>query len=69
MASLATIISLSCLKIERIQPSLPWGTFMYAKMTFGLMNAGETFQRTMDISFIGEKEKFVVIYLDDITMF
>jgi hypothetical protein len=47
----------------------PWGTFMYAKMPFGLMNAGETFQREMDIVFIGEKEKIVVIYLDDITMF
>jgi hypothetical protein len=47
----------------------PWGTFMYEKMPFGLMNAGETFQRAMDITFIGEKDKFMVIYLDDITMF
>jgi hypothetical protein len=47
----------------------PWGTFMYAKIPFGLMNAGATFQRAMDISFIGEKGKFVVIYLDDITVF
>jgi hypothetical protein len=34
-----------------------------------LMNAGATFQRSMDIAFIGEKEQFVVIYLDDITGF
>jgi hypothetical protein len=47
----------------------PWGTFIYAKIPFGLMNAGTTFQRAMDIAFIGEKEKFVVIYLDDITIF
>jgi hypothetical protein len=47
----------------------PWGTFMYAKMPFGLMNAGATFQRAMDIAFIGEKYRFVVIYLDDITVF
>jgi hypothetical protein len=47
----------------------PWGTFMYAKMPFGLMNAGATFQRAMDIAFIGEKDKFVMIYLDDITVF
>jgi hypothetical protein len=46
-----------------------WGTFMYAKMPFGLMNAGENFQRAMDIAFIGEKDKFFVIYLDYITIF
>lgn len=40
---------------------------MYAKMPFKLMNAGATFQRAMDISFVGDK--FVVIYLDDITVF
>jgi hypothetical protein len=42
---------------------------MYAKIPFGQMNAGATFQRAMDIAFIGEKDKFVVIYLDDITTF
>jgi hypothetical protein len=42
---------------------------MYAKIPFGLMNTGETFQRAMDIAFIGERDKFVVIYLDDITVF
>jgi hypothetical protein len=46
----------------------PWGTFMYEKMPFGLMNAGATFQRAMDIA-IGEKDRFVVIYLDNITIF
>jgi hypothetical protein len=54
---------------EKTSFTTPWGTFMYAKMPFGLMNARETFQRAMDISFIGEKDKFVVIYLDDITFF
>ena len=29
----------------------PWGTFMYVKIPFGLMNVGATFQRVMDISF------------------
>jgi hypothetical protein len=47
----------------------PWGTFMYAKMPLGLMNAGATFQRAMDIAFVGERDKFVIIYLDDITVF
>jgi hypothetical protein len=44
----------------------PWGTFIYSKIPFGLMNAGATFQRAMDIALIGEKDKFVFIYLDDI---
>jgi hypothetical protein len=42
---------------------------MYEKMPFGLMNAGVTFQRAMGIAFVGEKDKFVLIYLDDITVF
>jgi hypothetical protein len=54
---------------EKTAFTTPWGTFMYEKMPFGLMNAGATFQRAMDISFIGEKDKFVLIYLDDITIF
>jgi hypothetical protein len=54
---------------EKIAFATPWGTFMYDKMPFGLMNARATFQRAMDIAFIGEKDQFVVIYLDDITVF
>jgi len=54
---------------EKTTFTTPWGTFMYAKMPFGLMNAGATFQCAMDRAFIGEKDKFVVIYLDDITIF
>jgi len=42
---------------------------MYSKIPFGLMNAGATFQRAMDIDFVGEKDKFVLIYLDDIIVF
>jgi hypothetical protein len=47
----------------------PWGTFMYEKMSFGHMNARETFQRDMDIFFSDEKDKFIVIYLDYITAY
>ena len=54
---------------EKIAFTTPWGTFMYDKIPFGLMNAGENFQRPMDIAFVGEKDRFVVIYLDDITVF
>ena len=46
----------------------PWGTFMYVKMPFGLMNDGATFQRAMDIAFSEEIGYFIVIYLDDITV-
>ena len=54
---------------EKTTFTTPWGTFMYAKMLFGLMNAGVTFQHAMDIAFIGEKDKFVVVYLDEIIVF
>ena len=47
----------------------PWGTFMYSKIPFDLMNAGATFQRAMDIAFSEEKDKFVVLYLDHIVVF
>eukprot|EP00253_Pinus_taeda_P036509 PITA_36509 len=54
---------------EKTTITTPWGTFMYAKMPFGLMNAGATFQCVMDIAFVGEKDKFMLIYLDDITVY
>lgn len=47
----------------------PWGTFHYAKMPFGLKNAGATFQRAMDMAFANEKNVFLVVYLDDLTVF
>ena len=54
---------------EKTKFTTPWGIFMYNKIPFGLMNASTTFQRAMDISFAGEKDKFVVIFLDDITIY
>ena len=33
------------------------------------MNVGTTFQRAMDIAFADEKDKILVIYLDNITVF
>jgi hypothetical protein len=53
---------------EKMTFTTPWGTFMYAKIPFGLMNTGATFQRAMDTAFTGEKDKFLVIYLDGITI-
>jgi hypothetical protein len=54
---------------EKTTFTTPWGKFMYEKLPLGLMNVGATFQREMDIAFVGEKDKFVLIYLDDITIF
>jgi hypothetical protein len=54
---------------EKMTFTTPWGTFMYAKMSFNLMNVGATFQREMDIAFVDEKGNFIVIYLDDITVY
>ena len=54
---------------EKTTFTTPWETFMYAKMPFGLMNAGATFQRAMDIVFVEERDKFIVIYLDNIFVY
>ena len=52
---------------KNISFTTPWGTFLYARMPFGLMKSGETFKRAMDIAFIGDR--FVVIYLNDVNAF
>ena len=54
---------------EKTAFTTPWGTFMYAKMPFGIMNVGATFQRSMNLVFVGLKDKFVLIYLDDLTIY
>ena len=54
---------------EKTTFTTPWGSFMYVKMPFGLMNAGATFQRAMDSSFAKEIGKFVVIYMVDIMIY
>jgi hypothetical protein len=46
-----------------------WGTFAYKRMPFGLINAGATFQRAMDVDFRGLIHKCVVVYLDDVTVY
>ena len=42
---------------------------MYVKMPFVLMNIGATFQRGMDIVFVDKLGRFIVIYLDDVTVY
>jgi hypothetical protein len=54
---------------EKTALTTPWGNFAYDKIDFGLMNGGATFQRAMNISFVSERDRFVVIYLDDLTIF
>ena len=49
--------------------SMPWEMFMYTKMPFGVMNIGSMFQCAMDIGFTKEKDKFLVVYMDDITVY
>jgi hypothetical protein len=46
-----------------------WGTFAYKQIPFGLINAGATFQTTMDVAFRGLINKCVVVYLDDVTIY
>ena len=38
-------------------------------MPFGLTNTRATFQREMDVAFRGLINHFVIVYLDDVTMF
>ena len=47
----------------------PWGTYAYMRMPFGLINAGATFQRAMDVAFKDYIEKFMVLYQDDLTAY
>ena len=47
----------------------PWGTFSYIRMPFRLINAAATFQRDIDIAFIGLMQNFVAVYLDANNLF
>jgi hypothetical protein len=46
----------------------PWGTFMYLRMSFGLMNSRATFRRPMDFAFIDIIQKTIEIFQDDLTI-
>lgn len=53
--------------IEKTAVTIPFGSFEYCFMPFGLRNSGCTFQRFMDNLFINSTCTF--IYLDDILVF
>ncbi|XP_061359320.1 uncharacterized protein LOC133303422 [Gastrolobium bilobum] len=44
----------------------PWGTFRYRVMSFGLKNAGATYQRAMVALFHDMMHKEIEVYVDDI---
>ena len=46
-----------------------WGTYAYWKIPFGITNAGDTFQNAREMDFKGVLERFVLIHLDDITIY
>lgn len=45
-----------------------WGTFAYDRMSFGLVNVGATFQRTMHIAFDDLIGVILQVYHDDLTV-
>ena len=47
----------------------PRGKFAYRKIPFWLIIIGATFQRDMDIVFTGLIQNYVVVYIDDVTIF
>jgi len=46
-----------------------WGSYTYYRMPFGLINAGATFQRAMDLAFRGLINRSVAASMDDITIY
>ena len=54
---------------EKTAFSIPHGKFEFNVMTFGLKNAGATYQRMMDIVLSGLPPDRVMAYLDDVVIF
>lgn len=49
--------------------TMKWGTFTYRRISFALINIGDTFEREMDITFKDLTVKCIIIYMDDLTVF
>ncbi|VVA41862.1 PREDICTED: LOW QUALITY PROTEIN, partial [Prunus dulcis] len=54
---------------EKTTFTCPFGTFTFRKMPFGLCNAPATFQRCMISIFSDMVEKYLEVFMDDITVF
>lgn len=46
----------------------PWGTYMFLRMPFGLLNVGSTFQRAVDFTFRDLIGKIMKVYQDDLSV-
>src|ERR1043165_693583 len=51
--------------MEKTSFITPWGTFCYKVMSFGLKNAGATYQRAMPTLFHDMMHKEIEVYVDD----
>jgi hypothetical protein len=47
----------------------PFGSFRYERLAYGLAGAPSTFQKIMDVTLMGLKDVFALVYLDDILIF
>ena len=47
---------------------MPYGVFCYKVMSFGLKNAGATYQRTMQACLIEQIGRNIYVYVDDIVI-
>ena len=51
--------------MEKMTFVILWGTFCYKVMSFGLKNAGATYQRAMVALFHNMMHKDIEVYVDD----
>ena len=54
---------------EKTTFTCPYGTFAYRRMLFGLCNAPATFQRCMIVIFHDMVERFIEVFMDDLSVF
>jgi hypothetical protein len=47
---------------EKTTFTMPWGTFEYTRMPFGLFDVDTTFQRSMDYTFRDIMRRIIEIY-------